>query len=42
MDLTRQAGRALAVAGAIQITQKGQPVADVNSFKGPIRFRLAP
>ncbi|KAL4452037.1 hypothetical protein ABPG75_007699 [Micractinium tetrahymenae] len=41
MELTREAGRQLAAAGIMHITQKGQPV-DPCSFKGPIRFRLVP
>lgn len=40
MEVTREAGRQLAAAGVIHITQKGQ-VVDPVSFKGPIRFRLA-
>lgn len=40
MELTRAAGRALVRRGVLEITQKGQPVPDIDAMRGPIRFRL--
>lgn len=39
MEQTRQAGRALADRGLIEVMQKGRPV-DPHSARGPIRYRL--
>lgn len=40
MEATRAVGRVLAQQGTIDITQKGA-VVPPDSFKGPVRFRLA-
>lgn len=40
MERTRTIAKALMREGVIEITQKGARV-DVDSFKGPIRLRLA-
>jgi hypothetical protein len=36
----REAGLALARAGAIEILRKGKPVADLDAVKGVVRYRL--
>lgn len=40
MELTRQAGRALAAQGLIEITQRGTVLDPGAAFRGPIRLRL--
>ena len=39
MPLVREAARALADEGAIDVTQRGRPVA-IDAARGPIRLRL--
>ena len=40
MELTRQAGRALAARGVLEIMQKGRVLDPGGAIKGPIRLRL--